>query len=113
MAQKPETVFKKRIRPRLKALPKTWGEKINQVSEIGTPDFLMCINSRFVALELKKDANEWLDPKGLQYLKCRRILKAGGYVYRVYPDNFEAIYKILLGMSRGKFPRKKNNKLVK
>lgn len=90
MAKKPETVFKERIQPRLKALKNSWWEKIQQVGVIGTPDILGCVSGIFVALELKKDEKAPIEP--LQIHKLKKIEQAGGVAFIVYPENWDEVY---------------------
>lgn len=90
MAKKPETVFKERIQPRLKALPNSWWEKIQQVVIRGTPDIIGCVSGVFVALELKMSEKAPIEP--LQIHKLRKIEKAGGMAFIVYPENWEDVY---------------------
>jgi hypothetical protein len=97
LAKKPETVFKDRIRPKLKAIPNSWWEKIQQVVIRGTPDFIGVINGVFIALELKKDENE--NPEPLQLHKLKLIERAGGKAYVVSPENWESVYQELLELS--------------
>lgn len=85
-----ETKFKNKIRPLLNAIPNSIWFKIQQVSLRGVPDFLGCINGRFVALELKKDSKS--RPTPLQVKVLLDITKAGGYSWIVCPENFEEIY---------------------
>jgi len=89
----PERKFRDRITPKLKKIPHSWWESIQQTTIRGTPDILGLINGRFIALELKA-ANG--TPSLLQEIKIDRISKAGGYARFVYPKNFEEIYKELL-----------------
>lgn len=96
--RKPETVFKERIYPKLRALPKCWVEKIDQVSKRGIPDFLMCLSGQFIALELKKDDKCRPDP--LQRHVMNKIDQAGGISFEVNPQNWEEIYKILKTLAR-------------
>jgi hypothetical protein len=84
---------------RLKKLPRTWIESIQQMSIIGTPDTLICCNGNFVALEYKKDAKAKLDP--MQEYKLNKIRKAGGMAFVAHPDNFEYIYGILENLAHG------------
>lgn len=93
MSQKPETIFKNKIRPKLEALPNTWVCKIQQVGIRGDPDFVLCVNGIFVALELKKDAKEKADP--LQLHKLEKIKNAGGWAFVVHPKNWLEIYAAL------------------
>jgi hypothetical protein len=98
MAQKPETIFKNRIRPHLNALPNSWWVKIQQVALRGIPDFLGCINGQFIALELKKDPKA---PIGkMQIYILSQIEKVGGYCRVLYPENWEVIFEELKKMSQ-------------
>jgi len=96
MAQKPETVFKQRIMPFLKRLPKTWVVKVQQVSIRGTPDILMCVNGVFVALELKTIVGK-VDQ--LQQYTIDKINRCGGYAFIVDPSNWERIHEFLKYLS--------------
>lgn len=97
MVKKAETKFKDRIRPRLKAIPNSWWEKIQQVVIRGTPDIIGCVNGTFVAIELKKDPKAHIDE--LQVHKLKLIEKAGGRSYITYPENWEKVYNELLKLS--------------
>lgn len=102
MAQQKETTFKKRIRPLLKALPNTWFVKTQQRSLRGTPDFLMCVAGKFVALELKRSAKEKPDP--LQDHNLKLIRDAGGVGLVVFPENWNEVFdqlKIIAGGKNG------------
>lgn len=103
MSLKAETKFKNYIRPKLNKLPNTWVVKIQQVALRGTPDFLLCVNGWFVALELKKDALEEPDP--LQRHRLLNIVNSNGIAFVVYPENWEEIYaqlkKLACGEARG------------
>lgn len=93
MAKKPETLFKERIYPKLKTLPNTWVVKIQQVAKRGTPDFLLCINGLFVAIELKKSVDE--EPDALQEWNLENIADCGGAAMVAYPENWDATYTVL------------------
>lgn len=94
MAKKKETGFKERVLRDLRALPRTWCEKIQQVALRGTPDVLVCMNSHFVALELKKDAKAKIDD--LQIHKLGLIADAGGSALIVFPENWEVTLEALV-----------------
>lgn len=96
MAKKPETLFKERIMPTLKALPNTWLVKTQQVSIRGTPDILMCISGIFVALELKTNKGK-VDK--LQRYTLDKINFAGGYGLVIDPNNWDDAYRLLLRLS--------------
>ena len=93
MAQKPETLFKNKVRKALKSLPACWFTKIQQVTINGTPDILACINGIFVALELKASYSD--RETELQKYNLKKIGESGGYGIVAHPDNWDTIYKFL------------------
>ena len=99
MARKSETIFKDRIMPRLRDIPYSWWDKIQQVSIVGSPDIYGCINGIFIAIELKKDAKSKISE--LQKYKLKNIDEAGGVALILFPENFEVNYKKLLKLSKG------------
>lgn len=103
MAQKAETKFKVKIRPKLDALPNCWLVKTQQLAQHGIPDFLLCIRGKFIALELKKDAKE--EPKPLQIHNIEEIMRAKGLALVVYPENWDEVYSSLVKISEGKYDR--------
>jgi hypothetical protein len=92
--KKPETKFKERVLKDLQNTPYTWVEKIQQVAKRGTPDLLICMGGKFIAIELKKDEHEAPDP--LQQLKLQRIEDAGGDSFVVHPGNWDIVYTHLI-----------------
>jgi hypothetical protein len=98
MSQKPETVFKERIMPLLKAIPNSWVEKVQQLSKRGTADIIGCFSGQFVAIELKKDLKE-LDKKDstskLQDYKLEKIRQAGGVALKISPETWAEAYEFL------------------
>lgn len=94
MGKKPETKFKEtRVIPDLKKLPNCWFVKIQQLSIRGVPDYLLCVNSTFVALELKKDEKE--TPDRLQQYNLEGINRAGGIGIVAHPGNWDITYDLL------------------
>ena len=91
MAKKPETVFKERVARDLKKIPGIWFEKIQQVAIRGTPDYLICLAGKFIALELKASEKDLPDP--LQRHKLMEILRAGGVALVAWPGNWKATYE--------------------
>ena len=60
----------------------------------GIPDLILCCNGTFVALEVKRSADEAEKTSGriaLQKYTLTRIQKANGYGYLVHPDNLKEI----------------------
>ena len=90
MSKKPETVFAEKVDRSLNFFfgDKCFNENIQQVTKIGTPDRLLCINGKFVALELKTSVGK---PSKVQLLKLQKIRRAGGLAYLVTPDNFVTV----------------------
>lgn len=99
MAQKPETLFKNRIKPQLESLASTWFVKVQQVAMRGTPDFLLCINGRFVAIELKASAKD--KASKLQEWTLDQISKAGGIALIACPENWAEVKELLINLSKG------------
>jgi hypothetical protein len=104
MAKKPETLFKERIRPDLAAIPRTWFMKTQMLALLGIPDFILCINGYFVALELKKDFKSRTSK--LQLYVLEKIVNAGGIAAVVSPENWDTIHKFLWEVSDGNINRR-------
>lgn len=47
----------------------------------GTPDLLVCVDGRFLALEVKRPGEH---PAPLQVVEAQRVVRAGGDAYIVY-----------------------------
>ena len=89
MSRKPESIFCDKVKRDLK---KRFGTdtvifNIQQVAVNGTPDLLVCIKGRFVALELKIEKGE---ASKIQLLKLTQIMKAEGLAFVVKPSQWEA-----------------------
>ena len=108
MSKKEETKFKEAIVQKLNALG--FFEKTQQVSKAGTPDFLGCVNSVFVALELKTDDGEL---STLQKVKLAKIKKNGGIALAVTPANFHSVYALLLTLFESSQVKKSRAYLLK
>lgn len=96
MAKKPETRFRARIYPDLKNLRNTVVIPIQQKAFRGHPDFVLCVNSIFVALELKDDSG---DVSALQEKLLNDVNKAKGLALVATPSNWKEIYKTLVEIS--------------
>lgn len=90
---KDETKFKEKVKKDLKTLSRIWILKTNEVSMVGIPDYLLCICGIFIAIELK--ANKKSDVSILQQYNLEKIELAGGIGLVAYPENWEAIFKLL------------------
>lgn len=99
MAQKPETRFRNaQVKPFLKTLKMTTAFPIQQMAIHDDPDFLLCINGRFVALELKSRKGK---VRPLQDYKLTQVRRTGGLSFVADQDNWDSIKKILILMDRG------------
>jgi hypothetical protein len=98
---KKETVFRiGKVDPFLKRLPNTYSFSVQQISLVGDPDKVLCINGRFVALELKSEEGK---PSKLQTHKLNKVTKAGGIAIVVWPHNWNKVKDRLLKYSQGDF----------
>lgn len=88
---KGETQFKERFAPHLKCIPFSYWIKTQMMSVLGIPDYLGCVQGRFVAIELKRDAKE--KPTRLQRYVLDKIEEAGGLVFVAHPQNAEDVIK--------------------
>ena len=86
----PEGRFKERARRDLKTIPRLWFFKTQQVGLRGIPDFIICINGRFIGIELKASAKETADP--LQEYRLTKIREAGGLGFVAHPGNWPVIF---------------------
>ena len=92
MAKQPETRFSEKVRDDLTPLAAAnvlWFAKIQQVGIRGTPDYLLCVRGRFVALELKREKGLKADP--LQTYNCGKINSCGGISFVANPENWGEI----------------------
>jgi len=94
VAKKPETIFAEQVDKDLKAAfgSGVWLENIQQVGKRGTPDRLICLGGKFIALELKVDGGT---SAMLQLIKLKEIVAAGGRGFIVYPHTWHAVLKEL------------------
>lgn len=92
MAQKAETRFSDLVRQdltKLERIGRLWFTKIQQASIRGVPDYLLCANGLFIALELKRA--EGIEPDALQTYNLRKINMVGGVSYCATPENWDGI----------------------
>lgn len=98
LAKQQETLFKEQVWADLKRLPNTWAHKTQEVAKRGVPDFLVCVNGVFLALELKTETGT-LDP--LQEYKLKKIQEANGIAIVATPKNWAWVFRELLDISNG------------
>jgi hypothetical protein len=86
------------VDPFLKTLSNTHAESIQQVAIRGTPDKLMCISGKYVAMELKRDGEV---PTALQALFLDKVERAGGIALVARPSNWPLVKIILEALANG------------
>ena len=105
MAQQSEGKFKTAVAEDILRLEHTWVLKTAEVSRRGVPDILACVNSYFVALELKTNKG-YCDPKELskftlQDLTLAQIKNRGrGMALKTCPSLWAAHYKLIEDLSK-------------
>jgi hypothetical protein len=103
--KQPETLFKQKILPLLRALPNSFFIKIQMLAVLGIHDIIGCLNGKFIALELKRNRTEAARKTGrtkLQGYILLQIRGAGGYAEFVYPENWEKIHGELSEISEAR-----------
>jgi hypothetical protein len=88
---KGETQFKERFAPHLKCIPFSYWIKTQMMALLGIPDYLGCVQGRFVAIELKKDKKEKLTR--IQRYVMDKIQEAGGLTFVAYPENMDSVIR--------------------
>ena len=97
MAQKPETVFRMRVMPKFKEIPRSYWMSVQQKGIFGSPDVLGCVNGIFISLEFKKDIKS--KPTELQNYKKEKIAQSRGMAFIIYPENWQDIHAFLMEIS--------------
>jgi hypothetical protein len=103
MSKKPETIFKERVHRDLREIQKAtqalWFVKTQQVSIRGTPDELLCVRGKFIAIELKATEKDFCDPLQLRTLDL--IHAASGLAMCAHPGNWDLILPCLWKLAQG------------
>lgn len=91
-----ESLFwRNRVKKDLDKLPNCWYARIENRVGRGDGDVFLCINGKFVMLELKKSLKDAMQERKGQRLQKRKIQqvkeRALGEAYLVYPENWSAI----------------------
>lgn len=107
---KRETVFRKRVLKFLHTLKNTAYFPIQQRAIVGDPDYMLCSNGLFIALELKGGEEDEPRPKQLEKLEW--IRKNGGVTLVCCPENFDSVKGILLEFDRRKHVVPSNKKKI-
>lgn len=66
----------------------------------GIPDILCCINGFFVGVEVKAPNGK---PSPLQMYNIRKIRKAGGVAFVLYPSGFDTFKQFIIDLNNDKF----------
>lgn len=95
----PEGKVKDRVRFIFKQINSRWPGKLwhcmpmgQMYGKRGVPDFLVCLNGNFVAIEVKAEGGKL---SATQKLELNQIGLARGYTFVVYPDNVELLSRML------------------
>jgi len=99
MSAKQETLFKNQVARDLTALErmnKIWFKKIQQVAIRGVPDYLICANGFFVAIELKREYS--IPADALQTYNLRQIEKCHGLALVASPENWDECYAVICSL---------------
>lgn len=78
----PETKFKERVLKDLRKIDRCWWVKTQFRAQRGVPDLMICLNGRFVAIELKVDGEF---PTPLQDEVLELVQKANGTAFYTTP----------------------------
>ena len=85
MAQTPEAKVKAKIKAILKAHGAYYAMPIGTgLGNSGVPDFLICVNGRFIAVEAKAGKGK---PTALQEKNLREIREQGGQAFVIHEGN--------------------------
>lgn len=63
----------------------------------GVPDLLICVNGKFVAVELKATKGK---PSMLQLINLEQIKKSGGISMILYPNDFDKFKNLIWEMKK-------------
>jgi hypothetical protein len=100
MAQTAEVKVKNKIKATLKEHGVYYAMPIGTgYGNAGVPDFLCCINGRFLAIEAKANGGK---PTALQEKNLRDIEAAGGITCVINEDNIKALWGYLILMKEKK-----------
>jgi len=87
---KPETSFRRnKVDPFLKSLKNCYFDAIAQKGKSGSPDYYLCINGYFVALEVKSEGGALT---ALQDYTLKKVVFRGrGISLVAYPENWDEV----------------------
>ena len=91
----PEKEFQTAVMKKLRLIPKTWWQKLNDRVTSGLPDIVGSCAGLFVAIELKTKSK--VTP--IQAFTLRKIGQTGAYSFVVTPDNWAEVYSFMLELA--------------
>lgn len=91
-----ERQLKEKVLRDLKTLPHCWFIKTQERGRVGTPDILICLRGRFVAIELKQEGKA---ATPIQRLTLDKIMAANGIAFESSPSQWVEQFNILKGLS--------------
>ena len=96
---KPETKFRNdKVLPFLQKCRWIWHESIQQIAINGSPDILLGIRGKFVALELKAEDGSL---SKLQAFKLQDAIDKGNLAFVARPSNWKIIKRFLWKLNKG------------
>ena len=72
----------------------------NSFTRSGVPDILACVNSYFVAIEVKAENGK---PSELQLWNVEQIQKSNGFAIVLYPEQFEMFKTMIELIKKGSY----------
>jgi hypothetical protein len=90
-----ETTFKEKVIKDLKTLGNCWFIKTMERGRVGTPDLLICLRGKFVAIELKREGKHTTK---LQQLTLSKIAAAQGISFESSPSIWDGQFELLKGL---------------
>lgn len=77
----------------------------NSYTKVGVPDVLVCLNGKFVAIEVKAPNGK---PSALQIHNLEQIRDAGGYGLLLYPKDWLRFVRLCDDVTHDRFPEDYN-----
>lgn len=96
-----ETDFQDWLLRRLRKIPNSKWQKINDKVSVGVPDIIGCVNSFHVAAELKIPGNKATPIQAYEIVSYQQV---GSRARIVYPKDAESFIKEMYAISKIKLP---------
>lgn len=99
MSRTPEGKVKDEVRKIFQSINDKWPGRLwycmpmgQLYGKRGVPDFLVCVNGKFLAIETKAEGGKLT---AMQKLELRKVAEAGGYNLVVFPAALELLSRML------------------